>query len=231
MSAQAPDFSHVDAWVFDLDNTLYPASCRLFDQMHVRMGEYVMRHFNVAFDEAKRIQRDLFLRHGTTLRGLMVEHGHAPEDFLERVHDIEYDSVPANPALLAALERLPGRKIVYTNGTTKHARAVMERLGVADAFHGVFDIVDSDHIPKPAPEPYAKFLREHGVDPVRAAFFEDIANNLKVPHDLGMKTVLVVSEDDADVKDWQGDPNSHWVDHVTRDLARFLSELKFGDPS
>jgi putative hydrolase of the HAD superfamily len=229
MSSTAPDFSHVDAWVFDLDNTLYPASCRLFDQMHVKMGEYVMRHFNVDYPEAKRMQRELFLRHGTTLRGLMVEHGHSPDGFLESVHDIDYSSVPHNPRLLTALERLPGRKIVFTNGTSKHARNVMERLGVADAFHGVFDIVDSDHIPKPAPTPYAKFLREHGVNPARGAFFEDIANNLQVPHDLGMKTVLVMSEDVDDVKDWQGDRNARWVDHVTHDLAGFLSELQFGD--
>jgi putative hydrolase of the HAD superfamily len=229
MSGAAPDFSHVEAWVFDLDNTLYPASCRLFDQMHVRMGEYVMRHFNVDYPAARAMQRDLFLRHGTTLRGLMVEHGHAPEGFLELVHDIDYASVPQNPALLAALERLPGRKIVFTNGTAKHARNVMERLGVAEAFHGVFDIVDSDHIPKPAAEPYAKFLRDHGVDPVRGAFFEDIANNLKVPHELGMKTVLVVSEDEDDVKDWQGDRDALWVQHVTHDLAGFLGSLTFGD--
>lgn len=229
MSAAAPDFSHVEAWVFDLDNTLYPASCRLFDQMHVRMGEYVMRHFNVDYPAARAMQRDLFMRHGTTLRGLMVEHGHAPEGFLEHVHDIDYASVPRNPALLAALERLPGRKIVFTNGTAKHARNVMERLGVAEAFHGVFDIVDSDHIPKPAAEPYAKFLRDHGVDPARGAFFEDIANNLKVPHELGMKTVLVVSEDDEDVKDWQGDRDALWVQHVTHDLAGFLGSLTFGD--
>lgn len=229
MSGHCTAFSHVDAWVFDLDNTLYPASCRLFDQMHVRMGEYVMRHFNVDYPEAKRMQRELFLKHGTTLRGLMVEHGHAPEGFLEAVHDIDYGSVPPNPRLLAALERLPGRKIVFTNGTAKHARNVMERLGVADAFHGVFDIVDSDHIPKPAAEPYGKFLRAHGVDPGRGAFFEDIANNLKVPHDFGMRTVLVASEDEKDASDWQGDRNAPWVQFVTHDLAGFLSELQFGE--
>lgn len=229
MKPHASAFAHVDAWVFDLDNTLYPASCRLFDQMHLRMGEYVMQHFNVDYPEAKRMQRELFLKHGTTLRGLMVEHNHSPEGFLEHVHDIDYSSVPHDPALLAALERLPGRKIVFTNGTARHARSVMERLGVAEAFHGVFDIVDSDHIPKPAEAPYAKFLREHGVDPARGAFFEDIANNLKVPHSLGMKTVLVVSEDEEDAKDWQGDRNAPWVDHITFDLAGFLSELQFGD--
>jgi putative hydrolase of the HAD superfamily len=229
MSALQRGFAHVDTWVFDLDNTLYPASCRLFDQMHVRMGEYVMQHFNVNYPEARRMQRDLFLKHGTTLRGLMVEHGHAPEGFLERVHDIDYASVPQDPALLAALERLPGRKIVFTNGTAKHARNVMERLGVAEAFHGIFDIVDSDHIPKPAAEPYGKFLRDHGVAAARAAFFEDIANNLKVPHELGMRTVLVVSDDVEEAKEWHGNRDAAWVDHITHDLAGFLADLQFGD--
>jgi putative hydrolase of the HAD superfamily len=221
-------FDHINTWVFDLDNTLYPASCRLFDQMHVKMGEYVMRHFNVDFTEAKRMQRELFLKHGTTLRGLMVEHGHAPEGFLEQVHDIDYGSVPRNPELLAALERLPGRKIVFTNGTAQHARNVMDKLGVADAFHGVFDIIDSDHIPKPSIAPYEKFLRDYAVVPAQAAFFEDIASNLKVPHQLGMVTVLVVSADDEIRNEWQGDPNAPHVQYVTHDLTDFLSNLNSG---
>lgn len=223
------NLSHVNTWVFDLDNTLYPASCRLFDQMHVKMGQYVMRHFNLDYPAARALQKELFLRHGTTLRGLMVEHGHSPEGFLEEVHDIDYASVPHHPALLAALERLPGRKIVFTNGTAGHAARVMERLGVSAAFHGVFDIVDSDHIPKPAEQPYMKFLRDHAVEPTRSAFFEDIAHNLKVPHAVGMATVLVVSEDEEEVKDWQGDRDAEYVDHVTHDLAAFLADLKFGD--
>jgi putative hydrolase of the HAD superfamily len=223
------DFRHIDAWVFDLDNTLYPASCRLFDQMHVKMGEYVMRHFKVDYPEAKRIQKELFHRHGTTLRGLMVEHNHAPEGFLDYVHDIDYSPVPHSPTLCAALDRLPGRKLVFTNGTTAHARRVMDRLGISAAFHGVFDIVDSDHIPKPQRAPYEKFLRAHGVEPSRAAMFEDIARNLAVPHEMGMMTVLVTSEDNEDAMLLNGDILPRHVDHVTDDLARFLADLKLGD--
>ena len=222
------DFHHIESWVFDLDNTLYPASCRLFDQMHVKMGEYVMRHFHVEYAEAKRIQKELFHKHGTTLRGLMVEHGHAPEGFLDYVHDIDYSPVPHNPRLLAALERLPGRKLVFTNGTTAHARRVMERLGIAEAFHGVFDIVDSDHIPKPQRLPYEVFLREHGVEPRRAAMFEDIARNLEVPHEMGMVTVLVSSDDNEDAKLLNGDGTLPHVHHVTDDLAAFLADLSLG---
>lgn len=223
------DFAHIDTWVFDLDNTLYPASCRLFDQMHEKMGHYVMRHFNLDYPAARAMQKELYLRHGTTLRGLMVEHGHSPERFLEEVHDIDYASVPRHPALLAALERLPGRKIVFTNGTAGHAARVLERLGVAQAFHGVFDIVDCDHIPKPAEAPYTKFLRDHAVEPTRAAFFEDIASNLRVPHEIGMTTVLVVSEDGEEVREWQGDRDAPHVDHVTHDLAGFLAGLNLAD--
>jgi putative hydrolase of the HAD superfamily len=222
-------FGHIESWIFDLDNTLYPASCRLFDQMHVKMGEYVMRHFNVEYVEAKRIQKALFHKYGTTLRGLMVEHNHAPDGFLDYVHDIDYAPVERNPALIAALEKLPGRKLVFTNGTTAHARRVMERLGVAEAFHGVFDIVDSDHIPKPQRMPYEKFLSEHGVDPQKSTMFEDIARNLEVPHEMGMVTVLVASEDNEDAKLLNGTEALPHVDHVTDDLAVFLAALNFGE--
>ncbi len=223
------DFRHIESWIFDLDNTLYPASCRLFDQMHVKMGEYVMRHFGVEYAEAKRIQKALFHKHGTTLRGLMVEHNHAPEGFLDYVHDIDYAPVEPNPALIAALEKLPGRKLVFTNGTTTHARRVMERLGVAEAFHGVFDIVDSDHIPKPQRMPYEKFLSEHSVEPQKSAMFEDIARNLEVPHEMGMVTVLVASDDNEDAKLLNGTEVMPHVDHVTDDLAGFLAQLNFGE--
>jgi putative hydrolase of the HAD superfamily len=229
MQMSGRSFTNIDTWVFDLDNTLYPASCRLFDQMHVRMSGYVMEHFNLAYPEARAMQRDLFLRHGTTLRGLMVEHGHAPEGFLAAVHDIDYSSVHPNPTLSAGLARLPGRKIVFTNGTAPHAHRVLERLGVTEAFHGVFDIVDCDHIPKPAAEPYGKFLRAHNVDPARAAFFEDIPHNLEVPHGLGMVTVLVLPDTNDEIKEWHGDKNAPYVDHITEDLSDFLTQLQLGD--
>jgi putative hydrolase of the HAD superfamily len=220
-----PGFRHIDTWVFDLDNTLYPASCRLFDQMHVRMGDYVMRRFGVEYVEAKRIQKELYHKHGTTLRGLMVEHGEAPEAFLEHVHDIDYSAVPESPALAAAIAALPGRKLVFTAGTAQHATRTMARLGVSTLFDGIYDIVAADHIPKPAREPYDKFVVEHEVAPARAAFFEDIARNLHVPHDMGMTTVLVTSEHSYD-------ETAHDVSHVhhrTDDLTAFLAGLQGRD--
>jgi putative hydrolase of the HAD superfamily len=216
-------FSHIDAWVFDLDNTLYPASCRLFDQMHVRMGEYVMKRFDIDMAKAKLMQRELFHKYGTTLRGLMVEHDETPDGFLDYVHDIDYTPVASNPVLLAALEKLPGRKLVFTNGTTAHARRVMDRLGVSDAFHGVFDIIDSDHIPKPQRGPYEKFLAAHGVNAGRAAMFEDIARNLEVPHELGMTTVLVTDDANDDALKLNEGTDMSFIDHTTTDLALFLN--------
>jgi putative hydrolase of the HAD superfamily len=214
---------HVDTWIFDLDNTLYPASCRLFDQMHVKMGNYVMQRFGVEFAEAKRIQKELFYKYGTTLRGLMVEHGEAPEGFLERVHDIDYSPVPHAPELRAALGALPGRKLVFTNGTAKHATRVMNRLGVTDVFEAIFDIVDSDYIPKPERTPYEKFLRDYGVKATTSAFFEDIPRNLEVPYQLGMQTVLVTSDDNPDAKHLNADADADYVHHRTNDLTQFLS--------
>jgi putative hydrolase of the HAD superfamily len=218
-------FSHIDTWIFDLDNTLYPASCRLFDQMHVKMGEFLMQLFAIEHAEAQRIQKELYYKHGTTLRGLMVEHGQKPDGFLEYVHDIDYAAVKEDGLLLSALEKLPGRKLVFTNGTTAHAERVMARLGVAQAFHGVFDIVDSDHIPKPQAEPYAKFVAQYGIDAGKSAMFEDIARNLEVPHELGMTTVLVTDDENKDAQHLnEGQIGGH-VHHVTSHLPAFLTIL------
>lgn len=218
-------FKQTNTWIFDLDNTLYPASCRLFDQMHVKMGEYVMRRFGVEYAEAKRIQKELFYKHGTTLRGLMVEHGESPEQFLEHVHDIDYSPVQQDASLRCALEQLPGRKLVFTNGTTRHAERVIARLGVEGLFEGIYDIVDADHIPKPTREPYDKFIDLYGVNANRSAFFEDIARNLEVPHALGMTTVLITDDENHDAKHLNGDSDVAHVHHVTQDLTEFLNRI------
>lgn len=221
-------FAAVETWIFDLDNTLYPASCRLFDQIDRRMGEFISRLLKVDAVEAKRIQKDMFYRHGTTLRGLMSEHEVDPDAFLDYVHDIDHSPVPADPALAAALERLPGRKLIFTNGTVAHAERVLARLGVHAHFNGIFDIVHSDFIPKPVRSPYEKFVTAHDVDPARAAMFEDIARNLEVPHALGMTTVLVTSPANVDgnlINDKTGDTLAGYVDHRTDNLAAFLARV------
>ncbi len=206
--------SHVDTWIFDLDNTLYHPSCRLFDQMHVRMSDFIIQHFGVDEVEAKRRRHHFYVKYGTTLRGLMVEHGLDPTAFLDYVHDIDYATVPANQHLGNALDKLPGRKLVFTNGTLGHAQRVLDRLGCATHFEAIYDIVDSSYIPKPDQRPYEKFLAVHGVDPTRSAFFEDLSENLLVPRSVGMKTVLVGTHDEALLP-------AH-VDYVTDDLAEFL---------
>lgn len=218
-------FAHVDTWVFDLDNTLYPASCRLFDQIDVKMGEFVSRTLGVSYPEAKARQKDLFYKHGTTLRGMMVEHGMEPAAFLDYVHAIDYSPVKADPHLVEAIAALPGRKLVFTNGTVRHAENVMRNLGVERLFDGIFDIVHSDYVPKPARMPYDQFVQHHAVDARRAAFFEDIARNLEVPHAMGMVTVLVTHDDNRDANHLNAGADGAHVHHRTSNLAAFLTHL------
>ena len=225
----APGFSHVETWIFDLDNTLYPASCRLFDQIDVRMGEFIANLFQVDKVEARRIQKDFFYKYGTTLRGLMEEHKIEPDAFLDYVHDIDHSPVPSNAQLVENLAALPGRKLVFTNGTVKHATAVMRHIGITHVFDDIFDIVHSDFIPKPERRPYEKFIARHNVDAGRAAMFEDIARNLEVPHTLGMTTVLVrddQNDDGAMINRIHGDgEGAAYVHHSTNDLAGFLADI------
>ncbi len=218
-------FRHVDTWVFDLDNTLYPASCRLFDQIDVKMGEFVARALGMTYAEAKLRQKQLYYKHGTTLRGLMQEHDMKPEGFLEYVHGIDYSPVKADTDLAKAIKNLPGRKLVYTNGTVAHATNVMNNLGITDLFDGIFDIIHADYIPKPARAPYDVFLKHHTVDATRAAFFEDIAHNLEVPHAMGMVTVLVTSDDNQDAAHLNAHTKESYIDHATENLPQFLHSL------
>ena len=156
-------FAHVETWVFDLDNTLYPHHL-LWQQVDDRIRAYVAEFLKVSKDEAFRVQKDYYKRYGTTMRGLMTEHGLNPDDYLEYVHQIDHSPLEPNPALGAALERLPGRKLILTNGTRKHADAVMRRLGIHHHFEDVFDIVAAELEPKPAQKTYERFLARHDVD-------------------------------------------------------------------
>lgn len=219
------DFGHIESWIFDLDNTLYPASCRLFDQIDVRMGEFVSRLLDVDYAEAKLLQKQLFYRHGTTLRGLMVEHGVNPDGFLDYVHDIDHAPVMPNPALDEALHALPGRKLIFTNGTVRHAEKILSRIGVTHHFGDIFDIVHAEFIPKPDIGPYRRFVEKTGITPKSSVMFEDIARNLEAPHALGMTTVLVTSPDNHDAAYLNGGEEPPHVHHVTGDLAGFLTEL------
>jgi putative hydrolase of the HAD superfamily len=221
-------FAAVETWVFDLDNTLYPHHLNLWQQVDERIRDYIADFLKVTHDEAFRLQKEYYRRYGTSMRGLMEEHGLDPDEFLEVVHQIDHSPLTPDPALGAAIAGLPGRKLILTNGTRRHAEAVMARLEIAQHFEDVFDIAAADLEPKPRPQVYDRFLARHKVDPTKAAMFEDLARNLEVPHALGMTTVLVVPAGTREVfrEDWElaGRDAPH-VDHVTDDLAGFLANV------
>ncbi|ESR26981.1 pyrimidine 5'-nucleotidase [Lutibaculum baratangense] len=218
-------FDTVESWVFDLDNTLYPPRSNLFQQVDDRMGRFIAALLSCDRVEARRVQKDYYRRYGTTLRGLMSEHGIDPHDFLAFVHDIDHSPIEPDPALGSALALLPGRKFVLTNGSRSHAEAVLARLGIGEHFEDLFDIIAAEFEPKPARRPYESFLSRHGIEPARAAMFEDLPRNLEVPHELGMLTVLVTgdaTETAGHRADWEQTTGESYVDHVTDDLAQFL---------
>ena len=222
-------FDHIETWVFDLDNTLYPHHVNLWQQVDGRIRDYIAGYLKVSGEEAFRLQKDYYKRYGTSMRGLMTVHGMKPDDFLDFVHQIDHSPLTPNAALGSAIENLPGRKLILTNGTRRHADAVLARLALDNQFEDVFDIVAAELDPKPSPQTYDRFLKAHDVDAGRAAMFEDLARNLAVPHTLGMTTVLVVPEHTREVfrEGWEleGRDAPH-VDHVTDDLAGFLERIK-----
>ena len=186
----------VDCWVFDLDNTLYPASCRLFDQVDRRIGEYVQQLLKLDPLAARALQKQYFRDHRTTLNGLMIHHRIRPEDFLDFVHAIDLSPVAEDRRLDAALDRLPGRKVIYTNGSVRHAQNVMGKLGVARHFEDVFDIAAAGYVPKPEISAYRAMLARHGIDPTRAAMLDDMPRNLAPAAELGMTTIWVKTDVD-----------------------------------
>ena len=216
-----PPFHDPDVWLFDLDNTLYPARCNLFAQIDVRIGRYISDWLKVTPEEARVVQKQYWRDHGTSMRCMMTLHGVDPTHYLDYVHDIDYSPVEANPGLEASLKALPGRKIIFTAGDVPHAERVMERLGVAHHFEAIFDIVAGEYWPKPHKQIYEKLVKQHNVDPTRAAFADDIAVNLKPAADMGMRTVWIRT--DESVKR-AADVNLDHIHHQTDDLATWLAE-------
>jgi len=224
----AKSFGSVTEWVFDLDNTLYPRHCDLFAQIDWKMTDYVSELLELPKDEARKLQKDMYRKYGTTLRGLMVEHEIDSDDFLNKVHDIDYTPVEPNPELGRLIAALPGRKHIFTNGDVPHAKRTTDRLGITEQFDKVFDIVASDLIPKPAEAPYTKFLAEHGVDPKQAAMFEDMPRNLDVPFQMGMRTVLIVPAQGSEhsAENWEhAITDNKTIDFATDHLDGFLAEV------
>ncbi len=183
--------SEIEDWIFDLDNTLYPASAHLFPQIDRRMKAFISDALKLSPDDAFALQKQYYWKYGTTLRGLMLNHNIEPDNFLAYVHDIDHSVLEPDARLGAALAALPGRKFIYTNGSERHAVNVADRLGITRHFDGIFDIRASDYIPKPEPAPYATLVERHAITPARAIMFEDIHRNLKPAAALGMATVWV----------------------------------------
>ena len=222
----ARGFEHVDTWIFDLDNTLYPSEARVWPQVDERITLYIMGLFGLDGLSARALQKFFYHRYGTTLRALMNEYGVDEDEFLDFAHDIDHSGIELNPLLGEAIEKLPGRKLILTNGSRKHAETVAMKLGIYDHFEDVFDIVAADYVPKPDRRAYERFLDKHVVDPAKAAMFEDIAKNLVVPHDLGMTTILVIPKTIDPFRETfeQEAAEAPHIDHITNDLAGFLTE-------
>ena len=227
-SPNRQDFAHIRDWVFDLDNTLYPHHTNLFSQIDVRMTAYVSELLKLPRDEARQLQKKLYLEHGTTLAGLMALHGIDSDDFLQKVHDIDYSWLQPDEKLGDAIKALPGRKFILTNGSRGHAERTAAQLGILDHFDDIFDIVAAGLTPKPARETYDKFLSLHEVAGPNAIMFEDLARNLIAPKALGMTTVLVVPRnfEPTFAEIWERDAaKEDDVDYVTDDLTGFLQSI------
>lgn len=225
---QPRGFDATRIWIFDLDNTLYPAECNLFAQVDQRMAEFIARYLGVPFAYARHLQKAYYRQFGTTLAGMMQVHNMNPTAFLDYVHDIDLTPVSEHPELRGAIERLPGRKLIFTAGSHRHAERVAGKLGVLDLFEDIIDIVDAGFVPKEKREAYDKLLASHDVAPTAAAMFEDMPHNLEPAHQLGMTTCLVHSSYidhpiQLKIREWK-EPPDH-IHHITENLAGFLGRV------
>jgi putative hydrolase of the HAD superfamily len=221
-------FRSVTTWVFDLDNTLYPLSSNLYAQIEERIRAFIATRLKVGAAEAARLQVDFHIRYGATLRGLMIEHGVGPDEFLAFVHDVDHSVVAPDPVLAAVIRRLPGRRYILTNGSRGHAERVLKRLGIDAPFDGIFDIVWAKHTAKPLAAVYDQLVAETGATGNEIAIFEDLARNLVVPRRLGMTTVLVLPPGTRSLFRGRWDLESgadREADFLTEDIAGFLDAV------
>jgi len=210
--------AHEIVWVFDLDNTLYPASCDLFRQVDQRMARFIAELLGVEWDEARRLQKHYYRTYGTTLCGLMAEHRLDASRYLDYVHQIDVTPVQPDPRLDRVLHDLPGRKLVFTNGSRRHAENVLARIGIHGHFEDVFDIVAANYVPKPDPACYQAFCARYAIVPERSVLFEDLPRNLVPAHAIGMTTVLVRGTHELTEIDAEGEH----IHNVTENLAAWL---------
>ena len=214
-------FNSIKYWIFDLDNTLYSGKTKVFEQVDKRMSKYISGKLNISVEEAKKVQKNYFHKYNTTLNGMIKNHKIDPDEFLEFVHDINIDFLQKDPALGKEIEKLDGKKIIFTNGSRKHAINVSKQIGIDQLFDDIFDIVDAEFIPKPLLEPYKKLVKKHKIDPKLCVLVEDIARNLKPAYEMGMKTVWIENDEP-----WASKfSDSEFVNYRTNNLSEFLKKI------
>ena len=214
-------FQSIKYWIFDLDNTLYSAKTKVFDQVEKKMTEYVSNKLNTNMDEARKIQKNYFYKYNTTLNGLIKNHKVDAKEFLEFVHNIDISFLKKDLELSEELKKLDGKKIIFTNGPKKHALNITQKIGIDHHFDGIFDIIDSNFVPKPMLEPYKKMVEKHKIDPNFSVFVEDIARNLKPAYEMGMKTVWIENDEP-----WASKfSDSDFVNYKISNLSEFLKKI------
>jgi len=214
-------FRSIKYWIFDLDNTLYSGDTKVFDQVDKKMSKYISDKLNVSIEEAKKIQKNYFYEYNTTLNGMIKNHKIDPDEFLEFVHDIDIDFLQKDPGLAKEIEKLEGKKIIFTNGSRKHAINITKRIGIDQYFDDIFDIVNANFIPKPAIEPYKKLVEKHKIDPKLCVLVEDIARNLKPAYEMGMKTIWIENNEPWAKKF----SDSDFINYKTNNLSEFLKKI------
>ena len=215
------EFKSIKYWIFDLDNTLYSGKTKVFEQVDKKMSQYISNKLNVNVDEAKKIQKNYFYKYNTTLNGMIKNHKIDAKEFLEFVHDVDIDFLQKDLELGGQIQKLDGQKIIFTNGSRKHALNVTKKIGIDQHFDGIFDIVDSNFIPKPSMESYKILVEKHKIDPKLSVFVEDIARNLKPAYEMGMTTVWI-ENDEPWAKEFS---DSNFVNYKTNNLYEFLKKI------
>tara|TARA_Y100001936_G_C16028223_1_gene643873 strand:- start:2 stop:691 length:690 start_codon:yes stop_codon:yes gene_type:complete len=219
------NLNNIDYWVFDLDNTLYPAASNLFNKIDKKMKKFISETLDVSEINAHKIQKKYYKKYGTTLFGLMKHHKVDPDKFLKYVHNIDASSLTENSKLENELKKLPGKLYIYTNGSKAHAINVLKNLNIDYSLFNIFDIKDANYIPKPSNKSLDKFITKYEINPNRSVFFEDIEINLKNPKIVGFKTVLIKSTNHPDEKNKRKAINMKYIDYTTYDLTKLLNNI------
>ena len=207
--------------LIDLDNTVYPEDSNIFAQIDLKMKSFIAKNLNVSLDEAFKIQKKYFVNNGTTLRGLMLYHNIQPEEFLNYVHEIDLTSIKKNEELSDELKKYNGKKIIFTNGSDKHAKKVLKKIGLDKTIDHIFDIIKADYIPKPDISTYQKVIKEYSLDPDKTIMIDDLPNNLKTAKELGIKTVLIK-------KDFFNSKTHNYIDIICDNLLDTIKKINKG---